>query len=342
MIKRTSFPSISPATWQHPADRAALAALKKVPGLDLVLSRVIGATTERSLRLLHLSSAVRVNKNQFPRVYRLHHEACAIFNVIESKMPELYIAQTPVLNASAVGVQNPFIVLNSSTLEALNDQELLAILGHEIGHCVSGHVLYKTLLSLLIRFTTIAASIPLAGLPLLGVIAALREWDRKSELSADRAGLLAVQDPEIAFNLLMKLAGGSQIDQMNTEEFFKQAAEYEGGGSLIDGVYKLLNLFGTTHPFAVIRLVELKSWVDSGSFGKIIGGDYIREEEEANRSFAEDLSAAQKKYASDISSSTDPLIGLFRTVGDAATDAANVAGEKAKDIFDAVFGNEKE
>ncbi len=340
MIKRTDFPSISVKAWQHPADRAALAALKKVPGLDLVLSRVIGSTTERSLRLMHLSSAVRVNENQFARVYRLHREACAIFN-IEDRMPELFVAQTPMLNAHAVGVDNPFIVLNSSTLDALDDEELLAIIGHEVGHCISGHVLYKTLLSLLLRFTTIAASVPLAGLPLMAVISALREWDRKSELSADRAGLLAVQNPETSFHLLMKMAGGPRIEQMSTNEFFKQAAEYEAGGSLIDGLYKLLNLLGQTHPFAVIRLVELKTWVDDGSYGRILGGDYIREEEAGRRTVGEEFSEARKKYEEDIRSSEDPLVGLFRSVGDAATDAANAAGDKAKEIFDTVFGSEK-
>lgn len=341
MLKRTHFPSISPAAWQHPADRAALAALRKVPGLDLVLSRVIGATTERSLRLMHLSSAVRVGESQFPKLWRLHTEACAIFG-IANRMPELYVSQTPILNASAVGVDNPFIVLNSSILDALDDDEILAILGHEIGHCASGHVLYKTLLALLLRFTTMMAAVPLAGLPLMTVIAALREWDRKSELSADRAGLLAVQDPQISFNLLMKMAGGPRIEQMDTGEFFRQAAEYEGGGSLIDGVYKLLNLFGQSHPFAVIRLVELKTWVDDGSYGGIIGGNYIREEEAGRRTVAEEFAEARKKYSEDVASSNDPLVGLFRTVGGAASDAANTAGEKAREVFESIFGGEKE
>ena len=175
MIKRTHFPDMSPRTWEHPADRAALSALRKVPGLDALLQKVVGGTTERSLRLLHLSSAVRVNENQFPEVYRLHREACAIFNVSD-RMPELYVAQTPLLNARAIGVENPFIVLNSSMLGTLDQEELLCVIGHELGHCLSGHVLYKTLLALLLRFTTMTMTVPLAGIPLMAIIAALKEW----------------------------------------------------------------------------------------------------------------------------------------------------------------------
>lgn len=340
MIKRTHFPDISPKSWQHPADRAALAALQRVPGLDFVLQKVIGGTTERSLRLLHLSSAVRVNENQFPGVYKLHREACSIFN-LDREMPELYVTQTPMLNAQAVGVDNPFIVLNSSMLTSLSEEELLCVIGHEIGHCVSGHVLYKTLLALLLRFTRIAFTVPLAGIPLMAIIAALKEWDRKSELSADRAGLLAAQNPEISYRLLMKMAGGSQIEQMSTNEFFLQAAEYEKGDSIFDSVYKLVNLLGQTHPFAVLRLTEVKTWVDDGSYGKIIGGDYMRHGPAESRTVREEFRDAQKSYQEDLESSEDPLVGLFRSVGGAAAEAANSAGDRAKEMFENIFGDDR-
>lgn len=334
-IKRTHFPDISPKTWQHPADRAALAALKKVPGLDVLLQKFIGATTERSLRLIHLASAVRVTENQFSRVHKLHREACAIFNV--EKLPELYVTQTPFLNASAIGVNNPFIVLNSSMVDALDDEELLCVIGHELGHCVSGHVLYKTLLAVLVQFSRFMVGIPLGNVPLMAIIAALREWDRKSELSADRAGLLVVQNPEVSYNLLMKMAGGRNIELMDTNEFFLQAAEYQKGGNLIDSVYKLVNLLGSTHPFPVLRLTELKTWVDDGSYGKILGGNYIRTDEAEARSARQEFTEAKEQYKNDINSSEDPLAELFKTV----MNGAGAAGEKAREAFDAFFGGKK-
>ncbi len=332
-IKRTHFPDISPKSWQHPADRAALAALKRVPGLDQLLQKVVGGTTERSLRLIHLASAVRVGESQFPKVYKLHKEACHIFNV--EKIPELYIAQTPFLNASAIGVNNPFIVLNSSTIDAFDEEELLCIIGHELGHCVSGHVLYKTLLAMLINFSVYFMNIPLGNISLAAIIAALREWDRKSELSADRAGLLTVQNPDVSYKLLMKMAGGHRIEQMDTNEFFLQAAEYQKGGNLIDSLYKLMNLLGRSHPFGVLRLTELKTWVDNGSYGKILGGDYMRADEAESRTFREEFSDAKEQYKQDINSSEDPLAEIVRSM----MGAAGAASDKAKDMFGTIFGN---
>ena len=107
---------------------------------------------------------------------RLHHEACAIFGIEEA--PELFVSQTPFLNAQAIGVDKPFIVLNSALVESLNEEELLAVIGHELGHCLSGHVLYKTLLQLILKFSVVAFSAPMAGAALLPIIIALREWDR--------------------------------------------------------------------------------------------------------------------------------------------------------------------
>ena len=331
-IKRTYFPDISSKTWQHPADRAALAALKKVPGLDTILQKFVGGTTERSLRLMHLASAVRVTENQFPKVHKLHREACAIFNV--EKIPEVYIAQTPILNASAVGVNNPFIVLNSSMIDALDEEELLCVLGHELGHCVSGHVLYKTLLAMLIQFSLYFVNIPLGNISLMAIIAALREWDRKSELSADRAGLLVVQNPEVSYKLLMKMAGGPRIEEMDTNEFFLQAAEYEKGGNIIDSIYKLMNLLGRSHPFAVLRLTELKTWVDNGSYGKILGGDYIHTDEAERRTAQQEFQEAKEQYKQDINSSEDPLADIALVM----MGAAGAATDKAKEMFDTIFG----
>lgn len=334
-IKRTHFPDISSKTWQHPADRAALAALKKVPGLDVLLQKFIGATTERSLRLIHLASAVRVTENQFARVHKLHREACAIFNI--ENLPELYVTQTPFLNASAIGVNNPFIVLNSSMVDTLDDEELLCVIGHELGHCVSGHVLYKTLLAVLVQLSQFMVGIPLGNVSLMAIIAALREWDRKSELSADRAGLLVVQNPEVSYNLLMKMAGGRNIELMDTNEFFLQAAEYQKGGNLIDSVYKLMNLLGRSHPFPVLRLTELKTWVDDGSYGKILGGNYMRTDEAEARSARQEFYEAKEQYKNDINSSEDPLADLFKTV----MNGAGAATERAKDAFDTFFGGKK-
>jgi Zn-dependent protease with chaperone function len=263
-MSRTELLGLSPRAYEHPADRAALVALRRVPGFDTVVRKLLGSIGDRSLRYAFLASSVRVSEEQFPEIHNSFLEACRVLDV--SPVPELYVAQTPIVNAGAVGVDKPFIVINSGTVSLMSPEELQFILGHELGHVISGHVLYKTMLRLLLRMTTLAFAIPLGGAALYAITTALLEWDRKSELSADRAGLLAVQDPELALRVNMKLAGGGRAEQMNIDAFIAQAEEYKNSGSVVDGVVKLLNLIGRTHPFPVLRLAELKKWVESGDY----------------------------------------------------------------------------
>lgn len=267
------FHHISSRAWEHPADRTALVALQKIPGVDLLLQKFIGATSEKSFRLIYLASAVQVTSRQLPHLHTMLQEACRILDA--PTVPELYVAQSPFFSAGAIGVQQPFMVLNSALLDMLNEAEILALIGHELGHCLSGHALYKTLLQVLLKLSVVAAQIPLGGAALLGIVVALMEWNRKSELSADRAGLLVAQEPQVVYSLLTKMAGGSQSASLDIAAFLAQAAEYDSAGGLLDSMHKILNLLFVSHPFPVIRLTELKSWVDSGAYGRILAGQYV-------------------------------------------------------------------
>lgn len=325
MTERVLFPNLSPRAYEHPADRATLVALRKVPGFQFVTRKLFGLVGDRSLRLAYLGSAVRVSERQFPKIHARYLEACRVLDI--TPPPELFIAQTPIVNAGAVGVDRPFIVINSGSLLLLDDDELQFVLAHELGHVLSQHVLYKTMLRLLMRLTLVAMSVPLGGAALFAILAALMEWDRKSELSADRAGLLVAQDPQIAYRVHMKLAGGGQTDQMSVDEFLAQSEEYRSGGGVVDGVIKLLNLLGRTHPFPVLRLAELKAWVDSGAYEAILRGEYPRREEDGAASVVEEIAAGAESYTDDVARSPDPLVGFFRGIGQQAAGAGqSVAG----------------
>ncbi|MCS6809617.1 MAG: M48 family metallopeptidase [Candidatus Kapabacteria bacterium] len=342
-------PNISPRAWEHPADRAALSTLQAVPGLDVLLQKVIGATTERSLRLAALASAVRVSERQFTKVHTLLCEACRVLDV--QNPPELFVAANPFVNARAVGVDNPFIMLNSSLLDTLNDEELLAVIAHELAHCLSGHLLYSTLLVLLTNFTLpVLSSIPLGGAAIMAIRMALMEWYRKSELSCDRAALLVVQDPEVCYTLEMKLAGGRHVTDMNINEFFAQAYEYESGGTMVDSIHKVLNLLGETHPFPVVRLVELKKWVDSGEYARILSGGFAQNDDTMPRmydaphyatpddvereSIVENIKSAAKKYKEEFINSQDPLAEKISDIAQSASDVAKTIADTMRKRFE--------
>jgi Zn-dependent protease with chaperone function len=324
---RVILEGISSRAWEHPADRAALEAMRKLPGFELALRKIFGAIGDRSLRLATLASAVRVDERQFADVHALYLQACEVLDVQDR--PELFVAQTPLVNAGAVGVDKPFIVLNSGTLALLKPDELQFVLAHELGHVLSGHVPYKTMLSLLLRLSILILSIPLGGAAIMALTTALLEWDRKSELSADRAAMLGTQDPELARRVNMKLAGGGRTEDMSVDAFLEQAREYEEGGSVLDGVIKLLNLVGRTHPFPVLRLAELQRWEDSGDYGRILEGDYERRGDEEGTSVLSDLKSSTESYADDFSTSKDPLA---RWLQDRGKDVKS-ASEKAASFF---------
>ncbi len=250
-FQRRILTEISPQSWEHPADRAALNALRKVPGFDLALRKIFGMFGERAIRLAFKANAVRVSEKQYAWVHERTLRVCEVMDLKE--IPEVYVSQTPIVNAGAVGMSDPFIVLNSSMLEVLNHDEVEAVLAHEVGHILSGHVLYRTLLLLIMRLALFRY--PIAGLALLPILWALLEWYRKSELSCDRAALLGVQDKDVVMSSLMKLAGGTRGEDLDLQEFIDQSEEYRGGGDLLDSVYKVLNAIGATHP-----LLRSEAW----------------------------------------------------------------------------------
>ncbi|MEE8595171.1 MAG: M48 family metallopeptidase [Gemmatimonadota bacterium] len=291
-VQRRVLTNISPIAWEHPADRAALNALRKIPGFDMVLRKVFGMFGERALLLAFKANAVKVTENQYPDLHESLLRVCEVLDAEE--VPELFVSQKPVVNAGAVGMSKPFIVLNSSLVELLGQDEVEAVIGHEVGHILSGHVLYRTLLVILLSLTVFRY--PLAGLAVRPVLFALLEWYRKSELSSDRAGLLAVQDPDASMRSLMHMAGGMRGETLNLEEFVAQAEEYREGGELLDSVYKVLNVLGLTHPFAVVRVAELKDWIDGGTYERILAGEYAERGTEDERPYREDLAEALSGY----------------------------------------------
>lgn len=334
---RVRLSRISSRAWEHPADRAALAGLRKVPGLDALLRRLVGLIGERSLRLLALANAVRVGEQQFARVHERYVRCCEVLDV--ERRPELFVTQTPVVNAGAVGVDEPFILLHSATLELLDDDELDVVLAHELGHILSDHVLYKTMLRLLLELSLSRLGIPLGDLALAGIVAALREWDRKSELSADRAALLAVQDPRRCYTVHMKLAGGNAVDQMSLDAFIEQAQEYHRAGSAADGLFKLLNLLGQTHPFHVTRLAELARWVDAGAYEQVLAGHYPRRDHDAEHSVYDELKGGAQAYRDDAEHSEDALVRFVHDATATVTEAASSVWSSTRNLIGRITGD---
>ncbi len=310
---------IAPVSWEHAADRAALQSLRSVPGFDEVVKKIYGFVGERGVRLLFQADAVRVGATQFPRLNQLYTDVVTTMDW--PTRPELFVSQTPFVNAGAFGMDQPFIVINSGALKLLDDDEMRALLGHELGHVMSGHVLYSTILTLILYVGF--SSLPfLAGIALLPVRYALLEWYRKSELSSDRAGLLASQDPQAALRMFLKMAGGGDMKQMDLDAFLVQAKEYEESGGPLDRIFQILNTLERSHPFNTLRAAELQRWIEAGNYERIVGGEYTRRGPDADKRPVEnDLDEAREHYMKEAKAVVTDVVDGAKRAAQAFTDA---------------------
>ncbi len=290
---RVRLPDIDSSSWEHPADRAALRSLSAIPGFSEVIRKIVAMLGERGIRLFFQANAVRVTETQYDWI---HKRYLTVLDTMDLGWePELFVSQTPIANAGAFGVEEPFIIINSAAVDLLEPEELETVLAHEVGHVASEHVLYRTILVILILLSQ--RQIPIAGIAIQVVVLALLEWSRKAELSSDRVALLGTQTPEVAMSTLMKLAGGTDhhSDTLNLGEFLIQAEEYEEDKDLADVVFKVMNLLGSTHPFHVLRVAEMQRWIREGHYDRILRGEYQRRSEQ-KRAYKEDAKEAASYY----------------------------------------------
>src|SRR5258708_9194510 len=146
MTESTSLPAarprkiltqIAPVAWEHSGDRAALQTLRSVPGFDQVVKKVVGLLGERGIRLLFQANAVRVGPTQFPRMNALYTDALTSLDWPDR--PELFVSQTPFVNAGAYGMDHPFIVINSGALKLLDAAQMPALPRHELAPSMRHH-----------------------------------------------------------------------------------------------------------------------------------------------------------------------------------------------------------
>jgi Zn-dependent protease with chaperone function len=307
---------ISPRAFQHPADRAATAALKQVPYLDSVVRRLIELGYERALRQAMLGSAVRLGQEQIPRIWVLERE---VFHVLDLEdVPDLYLTQFPMANALTFGSGRPVIVLNSEIVRLLDADGLRVVIAHEAAHVLSDHVLYMTALEILLRLGSSIRLPILAGLPLLAIQTALLEWARAAELSCDRAAALVTRDPLAVCRTLMTISGGEAVDELNLDAFMKQGLDYEEKGSGLERLTRLLMQMHVTHPMPVRRTHELLTWVRSGDYDRIKDGSYVRRGQEPP--LRDEAGAAQDHYANRVRDAFKDVSDSIGDVGEQLSD----------------------
>jgi len=315
------YTNISSKAYEHPADRAATAALKAVPMLDTLVRKLIEWRYERALRQFYLGNSIKISEQQLPELWSAHVGVSRILD-----MPEVYdlYVSSPVLGgAQAIGSGKPMIVIDSQLLERLGPGEQRVVVAHELGHVLSDHVVYMTALNILM---SVGNGLPFfLGIPFRAVKAVLLEWYRAAELSCDRAATLAVRDPRIVCRTLMVTAGALPADRLNLDAFMAQAMEYETWDDPSDRVRRFFNEIGQTHTYAVRRVSEVMKWVQEGEYDRIVRGEFRTRDLEAD--VREEAGEAFEFYA-------DRFRTIFKDIGENVAQMGSQIGNVAEQVAD--------
>jgi len=306
------YEGISAKAYEHPADRAATAALRSIPLMDQLVKRLCDFGHERRLRQVLLGNAVRVGDDQVPVLWESYRYCVRVLDL--DRLPDLYLTQTPMVNAMTVGARNPVVIVYSSLVSSYQPLEVRAVLAHEVGHVLSEHYAYTTALVILAQ--VVQGGLPLslfAGLPVRALYLALLEWSRTAELSSDRAAALVLADPLPVCQMLMRVAGGA-VEGMNLDAFIRQATEYEDEDDLYARHARFWEEVGRPHPFAVRRVAQLVQWVSGGDFDRIRSGHYVHRGQEPPASA--EFEAAVGHYGDRFVAMVDRVGGGVQRVAD--------------------------
>jgi Zn-dependent protease with chaperone function len=206
-----------------------------------------------------LGTMVKVSPRQFPSIYKIA-EHCA--QTLTVPVPQLYIANSPVINAYTFGTdEESFIVLHSALIDHFDEEELKFVIGHETGHIQNKHVVYGTAL----RVLTQTAGIFLSWI-IQPAVLALSAWSRRAEITCDRAGLLCCGSLDAACNSFLKLATGSHklYGEMSFDAYMEQFEEGQSGAGRIQEAF-------ASHPYIPKRAKALQVFADSALYREAMG-----------------------------------------------------------------------
>lgn len=258
--------------YEHHFDREALEAVRKLPGFDSVVNFVLNWTMIKWHVVQLCGSNFHVTKESCPELYNMVRESAETLDI--DRLPEIYTQWSYGINAYTTGYKDDTIlVLQSGSVDLMPDPELSFVIGHEMGHIKSGHVLYHMMVQ---YFAQIISSTVLAGKFIVPIQLGLNYWYRMSEFTADRAGLLVCQDLEAALGAIMKMAGLPKryFNTSDPHVFAKQAKEFMTKyGDTTDKIIRNISILDDTHPWTVMRAYELIKWVENGDYEKILKGN---------------------------------------------------------------------
>ena len=230
-------------------DIETLRIIETASPLTDIIKRFVMKDLERSL----LHETVYIDAEDNPRLRQISRESARILCL--RRLPKILIKPSRILNAFTFGTEeNATVVIHSPAMKILTDEELKALVSHEFAHIKSEHMLYHTLAEYLAGGITLSASTLGLGMIATPLRLALLSWYRNSEVTADRASLLAVNDLDVAKSFLAKTFFFSRK--------FKDDMKFASERKLVESILELLK----THPLYKTRIKRLTEFYNSEQF----------------------------------------------------------------------------
>ena len=208
-------------------------------GFVFVMILLFGMFQVRMQRQMVLGNSLQVEYSDYAWLRDWANHVAA-----DLAMPrvEMFVTQDPVMNAYAFGFARPYcIVLNSGSIRYLTQDELKAIVVHEMAHIKYGHT------------TASAYLLPFLSMPFVSIVTGWIAgfWNRRTELTSDRLALMYLEDGELVKNALVKIHVGPDV---------AQAMNQTARDWLHHNAERPMNRFAQTfssHPFLVRRLAHI-------------------------------------------------------------------------------------
>jgi heat shock protein HtpX len=248
--------------------------------LAIIASAMILAQWYFSDKIVLWSSGAKlVSKEEYPKLHEIV-ERLSTQNGLPK--PKVAMVNSPVPNAFATGksAKSSLVAVTTGILDLLDNDELEAVIAHELSHVRSRDVLVLTLASV---FSTVAWYLAqfgffgglqsrnrnTAGITVIVVLVAITTWivsfliiraiSRYREYSADRGGAIMTGKPDKLANALLKISGKiGSIPPKELEHVQKLNAFF-----IIPALSgsSIANLFSTHPPVEkrVQKLMEMKS-----------------------------------------------------------------------------------
>lgn len=267
--------SINPNLFLHDSDKAALSALKAIPGFSQLLKWFMSIGYEKQEHIMNMGSNLRIDENQMPKYYNMLLPIC---EKLQIKVPELYTTLDVNPNAWTFGDTDPYIVVTSGMLETVPDELIPTVLAHECGHIVCRHTLYTMMGNLIMLGLDFASSYVPLGLGQAissSLQMAFAYWMRCSELSADRVATFCDGTPDKTIQLCMHFAGYDKDffnAEPNVNAFLSQIADYKKltADNAWNKTLEFLWMRNKDHPQSAVRAYECNEWAKSQQFDKIV------------------------------------------------------------------------